>query len=379
MNRRILGMMGLAALFALLPAACGGGDDGSDSGTDTPDVTDDAGDTTDVPVEPNPNDGVRADFVLDTLRIGDIAEGEGFNLDGRVTRAGDPLFPEDGPGGVDNQLGALLTALADAGLDVDANAEIEAGIADGSLLILLSHRDVDDWSDDPGLVYLYGYAGHDPDDDPTNNLTGDGELEADERSLEDLTDLESALINFQNGQLHDTTAADGVLQDGDFEAGPSLFQVDIPVEDSVLHLEVNGTQIVWDLDTAPTGEPAVDGRIINGLLGGYIYIRDAARALQQIDLSGASIDVETLRSILGGQADMDVIPEGFQAEACTESTVQTDCAPGQTCEADDDRGGALYCYEQDENLDAISLGLVFTGVSCRITGIYDDPEWPPPP
>jgi hypothetical protein len=142
--------------------------------------------------------------------------------------------------------------------------------------------------------------------------------------------------------------------------------VDIPVQDSTLHLAVNGTRIVWDIDTVPTGNPALHGNIKNGLLGGYILLGDAARALSAIDLSGTTIDENTIRTILAGQADMDVVPEGFTADACTEATVQTDCAPGQTCESDH---GTFRCYEQPDNPDAISLALVFTAVSCEITGI----------
>lgn len=368
--KRWTAVMILGASGLLL--SCGGsGDDVADVGDTPPE------DGTNVRVETDRTDGVLADFVIDALRIGSLTAGEGFNLDGVNTRAGDPVFPEDGPGGVDNQLGDLIAALEEAGLEVNANSSIAEGIAEGSLLILLRHMDVDGWDTDPGYVYLYGYAGKDPDDDATNNLTGDGELLVDERSLElPPTDLARSLIHFDNGVLEVNPANRSVLQDGDFEAGPSLFRVDIPMEESTLTLEVNGTRIVWDLETAPTGNPGVDGRIINGLLGGYIYIRDAARALSEIDLSGTTIDVATLRSILAGQADMDVIPPGFQDDTCDPSTTVTDCAPGQTCQADAARGGADYCFEHIENLDAISLGLTFSAVSCRVTGIYDDPEWP---
>jgi hypothetical protein len=348
-------------------ASCGGDETTPGDGGDADDGTD--------RVEPNPDDGIRADFVLNTMRIG--TPDEGFNLDGLNTSDSDPYLPPDGAGGVDNQLGALIAALVRAGLDFDADAQIASGIADGSLLILLSHRDIDSWTNDPGLVYLYGYAGKDADDpeDPANNLTGTGRLMIDERSLEEghRTDENASLIQFRDGILNDTLAADSNLQVGDFHAGPSLFRVDIPVQDSILTLAINGTQIVWDIDTVPTGTPALNGSIKNGLLGGYVLLADAARALSQIDLSGTTIDEATIRNILGGQADMDVLLEGFTSYSCTEATAVEDCAPGQTCESDPARGGAFYCYEQENNLDAISLGIVFTGVSCEITGIWHAP------
>ncbi|MBN1772039.1 MAG: hypothetical protein JXB32_12295 [Deltaproteobacteria bacterium] len=363
--------VGLAAMAAALlglgtVASCGDDDSGTDA-ADTP--TDDGAGR----VENNPSDGVRADFVIDSLRIGNQDDGEGFNIDGINTPAGHAYLPQDGPGGVDNQLGSLLTALVDAGLDFDANADIAESITKGDLMIVLSHRDVDDWTNDPGWVPLFGYAAKDADDpeDPTNNLDGTGQLLIDPESLTDPTDEDTALISFPEGILNVTPAADGNLQRGDFEAGPSLFTVDLTVQDdSHLHLEMNGTRIVWDLETAPTGDPGLNGRIVNGLIGGYITLGDASRAIAQLDLAGSSIDINTIRSILAGQADMDVIPEGFTDDPCTTATVQTDCAPGQTCEAD---GGTYFCYEGENNPDAISVGLVFTAVSCEITGIYVDP------
>jgi hypothetical protein len=373
------------ALMTLgLAASCDGGGDVTpgDDGSGPPDdarAEDGARDEATLPTEPNLDDGVVADFVIDTLRIGDQDDGEGFNLDGEDTRPGHPYLPEDGPDGVDNQLGALIAELQEAGLDFNADEEIATSIADGDLLIVLRFRDVDDWADDPGLVYLYGYAAKDADEpeDQTNNLTGDGELLADERALNPpYDDLWDSLIRFENGVLHDTTAADDDLHVGDFHAGPSLFTVDIPVQDeNILHLTVSGTEVVWDLGEAPTGDPPVNGSIINGLIGGYVFTIDAARALSQIDLSGTTLDVNTIRTILQGQADMDVVEEGFLDYDCDPESTQTDCAPGQTCEDD---GGTYHCYEHEFNPDAISLGLVFTGISCRLTGIYDDPEFPAP-
>jgi len=357
----------LVALVGLAPAvSCDGGDDGGTDAADTP--TDDGGGR----VESNPTDGVRADFVIDSLRIGNQDDGEGFNLDGVNTPAGHPYLPQDGPGGVDNQLGSLLHELYEAGLDFDADADIARSIQEGNLIILLSHRDVDSWTRDPGWVPLFGYAGKDADnpEDPTNNLGGAGQFRIDPQSLTDPRDEDSALIQFPQGIFQDTTAADGNLQRGDFEAGPSLFAVDLTVQgDRQLHLEMNGTRIVWDLETAPTGNPALHGRIRNGLIGGYVLLGDAARAIARLDLAGSDIDINTIRNILQGQADMDVVPEGFTDDPCTPSTAQTDCAPGQGCESDATRGGAYYCWEYDGTPDAISVGLVFTAVSCQIVGI----------
>ncbi|MDI7269160.1 MAG: hypothetical protein QME96_14315, partial [Myxococcota bacterium] len=127
-----------------------------------------------------------------------------------------------------------------------------------------------------------------------------------------------------------------------------------------------------DLGTAPTGTPPVNGRIVNGMLGGYVLLGDAAEAISQIDLSGTTITANTIRTILSGQADMDVIPPGFTTDSCDPATVITDCAPGQFCEPNPDSGDLTFCRELPDNPDAISLAIVFTAVSCRITGIWRD-------
>ena len=315
-----------------------------------------------------------ADFVIDALRLGNQALGEGFDLDGLDTPPGDPLLPPDGPGGVDNGFSALVLALEYAGLDFDLDAEIAARIASGDLLLLLRHREVDDWASDPN-VPLHECAGHDTDGIPANNLTGDGELLVDERSLGDPADEWSTLTVFADGALEDTSAADSVLQDGDFEASAPVLNLRVPIETIWLDLTVYGVRIVWDLESAPSGSPPVGGRLRNGLVGGHMLVDDVVGAFLRSGLFG-TIDPLTLQTILLGQADMDVIPAGFSDVPCSEATVREDCAPGQTCESDPARGGASYCHERSGNPDALSIGLVFHAVSCRVTGVWDDPSYP---
>jgi hypothetical protein len=332
----------------------------------------DGGDADGAPVE-----GAVADFVIDSLRIGDDTLGEGFNLDGVDTPPRHPYLPEDGPGGVDNGFGSLVRTLIDVGVDIDVDSEIAVAIAEGRQLTLLRHRDVDDWRADPDGVSLYAYAGHDADGNPANNLAGDAEMLADERSLVDPADIWSASSVFVDGALVDTAAADGLLQEGDFEAGPGTLVLLLAFgADQFLELPLRGALLVWDLGVAPAGDPPVGGRVVNGLLGGHMLIQDAVRAFAALDFAGTSLDLDTIRTVMAGQADMDVLPEGFTGDPCTEATARDDCTPGQTCEPDPDRGGDWYCFEQPENPDALSVGFVFTAVSCRITGVWDDPAWP---
>jgi hypothetical protein len=141
-------------------------------------------------------------------------------------------------------------------------------------------------------------------------------------------------------------------------------------------LPIHGAHVAWDLATAPEGDPPLRGRVVNGLLGGNMSLRDAAQFVSDTDPLGSEIDGNTLRTILAGQADMDVLPEGFVDTPCTTATVSDDCAPGQTCDPDPARSDAAYCYEQPDNPDAISVAFVFTAVSCDVVGIH--PETPAP-
>lgn len=357
----LVGSMGLGTITSCEPAK------------DDPGDAEARPDNGGVRVEPNPADGVRADFVIDSLRIGDLERGEGFNLDGVVTPAGDPDEHPDGPGGVDNQLGSLLQQLKQAGMDIDPEEEIRTSLQNGELIMLLSHRDVDSWTTDPGWVPLFAYAGKDADDpeDPTNNFTGRARFLIHPDSLTDPTNEDSALVAFPRGVFDNTEAADRSLQKGDFEAGPAEFTVDLSVqEDRRLRLELKEARIVWDLETAPEGRnPALGGRIRDGIIGGYILLADAARAIAQLDPDQTRVDPDTIRNILQQQTDLDMVPEGFTDDPCSTATAREDCGPAQTCEPDRDRGGEFFCYEHPDTRDAISVGLAFTAVSCEIVGI----------
>ncbi|MBI5488234.1 MAG: hypothetical protein HY905_12950 [Deltaproteobacteria bacterium] len=323
------------------------------------------------PYEPNPFDGVKASFVIDSIRIGNPDDGEGFNLDCASTGP-EGYQPADGPWGTDNQFGALVMAVQDAGMDIDVDGDMRRSIEEGRNLLLFRLLDVDDWADDGGAVYLAVHSGVDTDSDPTNNLTGHGELLVDEDSLTDPDDLDSARALFVNGVLADTAGADGDLRIGDYSASGADVTIALVVSGTTATLPIHDAQIVWDLGTAPVGDPPLDGSAVQGMLGGSVFLDEGSEfiAIAYRSELGPTIDADTIRVIAAGQADLDVIPEGFTGISCTEGTATQDCAPGQGCERDPDRGDAYFCYEYDENPDAISVAFVFTAVSCNIVGIY---------
>jgi hypothetical protein len=329
-------------------------------------------------VEPNPDDGVAAWFVVDSIRVGhgDPEAGEGFDLDCVNTPPGHRYLPEDGPNGADNQFGWLLQALLEWGLDIDVDGDMQRSIEDARNLLVFRLADVDDWANDGGLVYLSVYTGADSNTNLGDNLSGWGELLVEARSLLDPTDVLSARTTFDMGVLFDNPAAESDIAVGDFIAAEADLEFEIAAGDARVPLPIHDAHVVWDLDRAPHGDPPLLGRVVHGLLGGNMLLREAAQFVPNTDPLGPEIDDNTLRAILAGQADLDLIPAGFVDTSCTPSTVQDDCAPGQTCEQDEARGDVRSCYEQPDNPDAISVAFVFTAVSCDVVGIHPDTPVP---
>ena len=217
------------------------------------------------------------------------------------------------------------------------------------------------------------FTGADGDSDPTNNLTGDGRLLVDDVSLLDPDDLHSARAYFDDGVL--AVPTDGRAREFEASGADVLLSLNFSGTAAVLHL--HDAHVAFDIPSSlePTGDPPLGGGVVNGLIGGALPLDEAARFFTTAyptvlgEVLGG-IDEPTLRAILSGQADMDLIPEGFSDVPCTWATMQQDCAPGQGCEQDPDRGRATYCCEYDENPDAISVAFVFTVVSCDIVGIH---------
>jgi len=318
---------------------CGGG-----KGDDTPGDAD--SDTDTVEDSPDPYEGP-TEWVVDDLAIGD--EDTGYDLDDHeTTDRTDPIGcgKPDGAGGVDNQLGPLLEAIADLIDDAfDADTLLDEAIADASILLLVRAIDLDHFPNDAEAAAHF-FLGNDADADLANNLLGDppGQFLIDPLSLSNPTDESTPLILFPG-----STVAEAL-----FSGGPSDFDLSIPVQDTaVLEITISETQIAWVF--------ADDGNLTDGLLGGYVSIAEVIRAMREVEISGFDpAEMEGLvSSVLAGQADIDVIPPGETGQSCTDDP---DCGPGQTCES-------TVCVEPPDNCDALSIGIVFSAVPAQIVGI----------
>ncbi len=337
---KALKMQGIVAALAIaLASGCGGS-----GGNDNP------------PVECD-NATFEATFVVDSLMIPN--ENVGFDLDDENTRC-DSGCINDGEGGVDNRLGAVLDGISESmGSDFNANESIAEQIDGGDLLILFRLKDVCNFNSDGG-VDLLGYIGLDADDpaDPLDNFSGTEAFDVDSRGLTGSgTDIESPLIVFNDAEINR----------GQFHAGPSVFVLDVPIQDSTLHLSIRETQVEFDFDPEPVqvGDVWLNGGMTNGILGGFVLVEDLAEALQSFADELGDIDPATVMNIVVNQADIDFVPSGPTEDTCS-ATV-----PCPVSWRDCNTSG--ICVEPPDMKDAISLAIQFTGVSADFTGTIITP------
>ncbi len=338
---------------------CDSGGDGdadadADGDSDTDADSDSDGDSGAGCTGDTRDDGEFVAFVVDHLEI--AGEEIGFDLDSTVTpddcahdfcRRG----PDDGPGGVDNRLGPILASIGDFAPDFDANQAIEDSIIEGSLIVLFEMRDVDDWDAD-GCVDVFAYMGQDPEDPPE---VGRGRTYmVDAQSLEDETDIASALIQFLGGSI----------SDGSFGGGPAEFSLNIPMGDLGvdLRIAITDTMLQWDAS-------ATD--VANGIIGGFVLVHDMLAAIRLIPEAADFIPM--VPAIMENQADIDAIPTGMEipGTSCTAENYASYNLDGEGC------GSPRYscsesgrCVEPEQHFDGISLALTFTAVNAIIDGIF---------
>lgn len=336
---------GLFIIFCLL-SACNGESTPSD-GTD--------GST----VEP-----YEASFVVKKLEIGTIDQG--FDLDGVNTQCSDGSCIPDGQNGVDNRLSEILKAIDNATTeDFDANASIAENIQKGDMLIVLRVLDINtpqmgSLTGSDSHVEVKGYMGVDTDDpeNPDDNFSGTEPMDIDSRSLQNSSDPESSLIHF----------GDCNISAGKLKCNPSLFKLDITIQDNTLSLDVEKTQLVATIDQSPSKDgnsgAYLGGSLKNGVLGGYVPIKNLQNALNQFADQLQGIDPGTIQNILVEHADIDATPPGPTDVPCTGNG---DCLPWQDCRQN-------FCFEPADQPDAISLAVVFEAVSVQFTGNIVTPQ-----
>lgn len=312
MTRKFACGLVLAAVLAGggVLAGCGDDDGGTDAGprTDTGVPPNPPGPDTGVPTPPTPPDppgNMTYDYVVNALQIGQASpsnpdEAPGFDLDDHnTTSEADPVgcgwadFTAParfgGGAGVDNQLGPLLEMISSLGLDFDANGTIAENIAAGDLLLLIRVTGVGDLMND-GNVTVQFYLGElMPGTTPM--LDGMMRLSGGQTFLVSPDSVMGGSLDMPRIQFSGAVIANGRLR-----GGPSLFSLNVPLGDmGSLDLDVQQAQVGFDITATA---------LSNGLVGGYVDVDDIVTALMNLMLD-IMIPVETVRSILEGQADID--------------------------------------------------------------------------
>lgn len=324
--------LALLAGLALAPAACTGtstpgGTRPRDSGAEpdgrmgivpadgsTPDAGPrDAG----PPPLPDPPGDRTLDYVVRILHVGRESPAgsgiaPGYDVDGHVTeRVDDPIgcghLDFTSPArygavpGVDNQLGDVLSGIADLGVELDAESEIAKGVREGDVLLLLRLLHVGDGAGlrNDGHVTVRAYLGKLPagtmpaleavDDDGTivMTLASGQRFPVDPSSVEG-GDLERPLILFENAEI----------REGRLRAGPSVFSLRTPIRDAgVLELDIQQARLEADV---------AEDALSLGLVGGYLEVDSIVANLVSLDLPDVTIPPSLAESFLGESADIDL-------------------------------------------------------------------------
>jgi hypothetical protein len=266
----------------------------------------------------------------------------------------DCCFDFTGDGKNDNKLGSILKAASSlAGLNI--NSTIAEQIASGSLTLLLETRDVSDVSNDDN-VGLYGFYGYDADQDADNNAAGTSPFVVNPQSFQGDTDI--PLIGFPGAKI----------TNGVFTAGPSLFQLSIPIVGANLELSISETQLEGEVAAGPNGLGlTMNGNAGKGAkLGGVIKRTDLFKAINTF--------VKTCTCVEIAEDGGDLIgPDGKCNAAVTTSCTADD---GQACTQLPGFCGALIALvapdvdlDGDGTKDAVSIGVWLKATSASITGI----------
>ena len=235
----------------------------------------------------------------------------------------------DGNGTKDNQLGHIMGALKlMAGAAMDPQKELDDQIKLGQILLLFDVK-AKSITTDPAMQLQF-YLGADTDSDPTDNFSGTEELAISSSSPTNLI-------------LPGTIASSKVSAKG------SLL-VPIPIGTTPTTLNLKNATVKADLSTSG---------MANGTINGAIPMADVNTKLlpalaKQLDAAWKSSTDPTLTAMLGGMdTDKDGTIEG--------SDLTGNLLIGIFIKADVDTDG-------DKTMDAMSVGMGFTAVTCKIKG-----------
>lgn len=222
--------------------------------------------------------GDKCDYTFDervsyvtTIRVGnqDANKDPGTNLPYDAC-----CFDFTGDGKPDNKLGTILKAVAT--FTGDINSLIQENIDSGSLALLLETKGVEDVTTDADFD-MYGFYGADADADLENNAAGTSAFTVNPSSF--LEGTSTPLIGFEGASI-----AAGVLS-----AGPSLFQLSVPIVGAQLDIAVSNTQLEGVVAVGPNGKGlTMDGDVaIHGDASGDTYGAKLGGVIKKSDLIAA--------------------------------------------------------------------------------------------
>ncbi|MFO0749920.1 MAG: hypothetical protein U1F43_30260 [Myxococcota bacterium] len=280
-------------------------------------------------------------------------------------------FTDDGK--VDNKLGTILAAAAS--FTGDINALIQENIDSGSLALLLETKGVESATADDDLD-IYGFYGADADADLTNNATGMSSFTVNPSSF--VTGTATPLIGFEGAKIASSTLT----------AGPSLFQLSVPVVGAQLDLAVSNTQIEAVVATGPNGKGlTMDGTVedhsnpgdtYGAKLGGVIKKSDLIAALNTFvdtcdcTFSGGATE---LISITGNTAKCNT-STGCTSESSACTQLPSFCgvligliAVDVDLDGDSCPGTGCNASVKPSLADGISVGVFVKATSADISGV----------
>lgn len=326
----MLRLVGPAALAALLGCAGGGGDSGrGDSGRDgatNPDATVDAPMST-RPADP-PGDETY-DYVVRILATGDgdtdAMVAPGFNLDGVVSRAGDPMgcrqadwtapIAFGGYEGVDNQLPLILEAAAENdpdGMPNDVNAQLADEVGSGDVVILFRLSRVGSLEND-GLVELALYVGlpwSGASPPEQEEVRFDGETRMAHRGGQTWV-VDPASVIDGDLSMPRTVFRDAWIQDGRLFTSPESFSIRLSVR----------REFVIELDSARTEAFVSETQLSNMVIAGYATKDEIFRTLATFDPDFETEFGDLARIVLDSIADIDADESVAGCEAVSLSLV----------------------------------------------------------
>ena len=242
---------------------------------------------------------------------------------------GDYATDIDGNGTKDNQLGHIMGALAlIGGGSFDPQKDLDLQVTQGNILLLFDVK-AKSIKDDPAMQLQF-YLGADLDSDPTDNFNGSEEFGINSTSPTNLI-------------LPGTIASSKLAVKG------SLL-VPIPIGTTPTTVTLKNASVTSTLSS--TG-------MSTGVISGAIPFADVNAKLlpalaTQLDAAWKSATDPTLKGLLGGlDSDKDGTIEG--------TDLTGNLLIGIFIKADVDTDG-------DKTIDAMSVGMGFTGVNCKIKG-----------